>query len=135
QVGLIYTFSALAKWGPTWRDGTAIHYALHCDQFSRPLGTWMGNLPVAITRVLTQGTWLLEAAALPMIVSPLGQPWFRRGALIGLSLLQVGIGLTMRIGTFSATMLVSHLLLVSDRDWQWRPTRRFVARTAAAVPV
>ena len=38
QITVIYYFNVVHKGGPTWRDGSAVHYALHQDR----LVTWLG---------------------------------------------------------------------------------------------
>lgn len=132
QVGLIYLFAALAKSGSTWRNGTAVHYALHVDELVTPLGAWLRDQPVALLRAMTHATWALELAALPLLMIPLGQPWLRRAALSGLAALHVGIALTMRLALFEATMLASCLLFLTGADW--RALARLWARVRGRQP-
>jgi hypothetical protein len=132
QVGLIYLFAAIAKSGVTWRDGTAIHYALHVTEFATPLGVWLRQGPPALLRLLTTGTWLLELLAFALLLSPLGQPWLRRFAIVALGLLHLGIGLTMRLALFEATMVVSFILFLTAADWAL--LQRLRRRAAAPEP-
>ena len=41
QFGAIYFFNAISKDGAAWRDGSAVHYALHLDKYVTPLGLFM----------------------------------------------------------------------------------------------
>lgn len=47
QFATIYYFNAAAKNGAAWRDGSAVHYALHQDKLVTWFGVWMReHLPV-----------------------------------------------------------------------------------------
>ena len=118
QVGLIYLFAALAKSGSTWREGSAVYYALHVRELVTPLGAWLGERSPLLLWFLTRATWALELAALPLLMIPLGQPWLRRAAIVALAALHLGIALTMRLGPFEATMIASCLLFITGDDWR-----------------
>ena len=117
QIGLIYFFTACAKHGPTWRDGTALYYALSLDQFATNLGRWLAGQSITCINCLTWGTLALEFAVLPLILFPFGQPYLRRCVVVSMCLLHLGIAATMRLGTFSAAMICSYSLLLSTKDW------------------
>lgn len=128
QIGLIYFFTAAAKYGATWKDGTALYYALNFDQLARPLGQWLGTQPLYLIKALTWGTLVLEFGALPLFLTPFGQPWLRRAGILGLGLLHLGIALTTTLSFFSATMVGTYALLLLPQDWKafegWSPVQR-----------
>jgi hypothetical protein len=117
QVSLIYLFAALSKSGVSWRAGAAIHYALNVTEFTTPFGVWLRERPESVLRQLTHATWAVELLALPVLMSPFGQPWFRRFGIVSLSLLHLGISLAMRLGSFEASMMAGLLLFVGKDDW------------------
>ena len=127
QIGLIYFFAAMAKHGTTWKDGTALYYALNLDQIARPLSQWLLTQPLWLIKALTWGTLVLEFAALPLILCPFGQPWPRRAAIVSLATLHVGIALTTTLVMFPAAMIATYALLLLPEDWerlgQWRAVR------------
>jgi len=96
QVSVFYFFAGLAKTaGPLWLNGTAVHYALSNDVFTRFSFTWLGNAPLLLN-FLTWGALFIELSV-PFLL------WFRATRLPALVLavaLQLGILVTMNIGTF-----------------------------------
>lgn len=117
QIGFIYLTTAVAKSGPAWQDGTAVHYALHLDQFTNAFGAWMRGMPLVLLQAMSWGTLALEWAALPMFLAPVAQPWLRRIALIGLAGFHLGTAVTMVLGAFPWVMCASYLPLVRPPDW------------------
>jgi hypothetical protein len=117
QIGLIYLYAACAKWGPTWHDGSALYYALHLRELATPLGAWLRERPQWLLRLLTHAAWFVEFSALPLLMTPIGQPWLRRLAIFSLCSLHLGIALTMRLAIFEATMIVACLVFVGKNDW------------------
>lgn len=133
QVGLIYFFTASAKYGASWRDGTALYYALNEDQIARPFGQWLATQPLNLIKTLTWGTLGLEFMALPLILAPLGQPWARRLAIVSLAGLHLGIALTTTLSFFSITMVFTYALLLGPEDWSL--LKAVSSRLAARKPI
>jgi hypothetical protein len=121
QLGLIYFFTAVAKSGETWKDGTALYYALNMDQIARPLGRWLAAQPLALIKALTWSALAMEFAALPMTLAPVAQPWLRRLAILGLAGLHLGIAATTTLGFFSVTMVATYALFLMPEDWDLSP--------------
>jgi predicted DCC family thiol-disulfide oxidoreductase YuxK len=117
EIGLIYFLTALAKSGETWRNGTAVYYALQLDQYATPFGRWLGEQPIAVSRLLTWGTLGLEFAVLPLVMLPWGQPWLRRAAVVGLTVMHLGTWATLELGPFPFVMIATFVLLLGRRDW------------------
>lgn len=112
QMCIIYASTFLSKLsGPKWMDGTALYYIVQLDDV---YGKWfhpsllfgyMGPL-----KVLTWGTLLIEGC------SPLAL-WYRptrRAALISVTLLHLGIDLSMNLGAFHWIMILGFLSFLVD---------------------
>jgi hypothetical protein len=109
QLSLIYLASALDKLrGETWRDGSAVYWALRIEELQRfPLPTWLTESAAPVA-VLSYGTLLLELA-LP------GLLWWKRTRFAAIALgiaLHVGFDYALRIGFFSWAMLLAYLAFV-----------------------
>jgi hypothetical protein len=109
QLSAVYIGSVLEKLrGATWRDGTAMGIALRIDDLER-FGAfrWIADHP-AFVSVGTFGTLAVELAVGVGV-------WFPRARLpviaAGIAL-HAGIALSMRVGFFSAAMLVLYLAFV-----------------------
>jgi hypothetical protein len=122
QVALIYASSGLWKlFGPVWRDGSGVYYALNSNVFHRaPL-----SLPVETSSLLalaTYGTLLFELS-FPLLL--LTRPT-RRLALVAGVLLHLGLWMTLELGLFSWLMVATYLAFL-DPDHiakrGWRHTR------------
>src|SRR6185436_6935213 len=64
QIAIIYWFNYVHKSGQTWKDGTAVYYVLHQERII----TWLGlqireHVPYVLTKLMTIGTLVIEAAA------------------------------------------------------------------------
>lgn len=112
QICMVYWWAAFAKLGGSdWRHGTALYYVMHLDRFM-----WFPNLAggiagnIVLVSILTYTTLIFQAA-FPFLM------WDRRYKpfmiAIGIGL-HTGIGLLMGLLTFSATMIIADLSLLSD---------------------
>ena len=71
QLAVIYYFNFIHKTGPTWRDGSAVHYVLWQERIITVLGVWVRtHMPFGFTKLLTQGTLVIEAAAPVLLLTP-----------------------------------------------------------------
>lgn len=116
QICIIYTGSSLMKTGETWRDHTAVGYALALDVYSRPLGHWLGQHE-ALTRFLTVFTLNLEMFGPLLFLFPIFSKWAR---MLGIALfagMQIGFGLCMTMGTFGPVMITLTLALLPAFFW------------------
>jgi hypothetical protein len=116
QICIIYTCSSLMKTGDTWRDHTAVSYALALDVYSRPLGHWLGQQE-ALTRFLTIFTLNLEMFGPLLFLLPIFSKWAR---MLGIALfagMQIGFGLCMTMGTFGPVMISLTLALLPAFFW------------------
>ena len=118
QIALIYGFNYAYKSGPTWRDGSAVHYVLWQDR----IVTWLGlqvrsHAPLALTRFLTRATLVIEAATPVLVLTPLFWRWTRFAAVLLLTGLHVGIALLANLGIFSPAMMALVPFLLTDAQW------------------
>ena len=134
QIAVIYWLNFLQKNGPTWRDGSAVHYVLWQERII----TWVGlqvreHAPYALTKLLTKGTLLIEAAAAFLVLTPIFWRWTRFLAALLLVGLHGGIALLVNLGVFSAAMIAFQPYLLTEA--QWRLFARLVPRRRRARTV
>lgn len=130
QVSLVYLSSALWKLlYPTWRDGSAVYWALNLNAFHR----FPWQLPVTAEPMVALMTWgtLLFELCFPVLV------WFRATRvptlLIGVGL-HLGLWLTLELGPFSFVMIASYIAFLDPaRVAHTRLLRR--SRPVSATPV
>ena len=140
QFGWIYLCTFLRKLPhETWRNGTAVSFALGLDhEYARPLGHLMRTMPWATTAA-TYLTLVVEAAFVPLVFLPFGQPWARAIALASGFLFHAGIWMTMCIGAFSWVMVAAYPLLFEPAWVDWvvarsAPIGKWLARAALSGP-
>jgi predicted DCC family thiol-disulfide oxidoreductase YuxK len=119
QLGVIYWFNFVHKSGPTWRNGSAVHYVLWQERIVTHLGLWVRtHLPFAVTKALTLGTLVTESAAPFLILTPIFWRWTRPLAAVALAGLHIGIALLVNLGIFSGAMLCFFPLLLDTSTWR-----------------
>jgi hypothetical protein len=119
QFAAIYMFNALQKSGPTWKDGSAVHWVLWQNRLATPLaGLLRMHEPRWLSPLLTHGTVVIEALIPLLLVFSLQQPWVRRVVILLVFGLHGGIALLMMLGSFSYTMMCFSLLLLGPADWE-----------------
>ncbi len=137
QVALIYLFTSYMKWqGLPWRDGSALFYTFQQLGYLLPAGVWFGlHAPFWLLRLLTWSTLLIEISFTPLVFSPVFQPWARATGLLLVTLLHLGIAVTMAIPDFSVVMWISYLLFFEPSwvEWVVRQVRRLLHRSPPAV--
>lgn len=132
QFAAIYFFNAASKNGVAWRDGSAVHYALHQDKLVTWLGVWMReHLPPSGVGLLTFATLATEWLGFALLVTPVFVQRARLLALCLMPLLHLGFALGLNLGGFSPAMMSFFPLLLTAQHWAGI-SRRFGARTRAA---
>jgi predicted DCC family thiol-disulfide oxidoreductase YuxK len=134
QIAAIYWLNYLQKSGPTWRNGSAVHYVLWQERII----TWVGlqvreHAPYALTKLLTAGTLVIEASAAFLVLSPIFWRWTRFLAALLLVGLHGGIALLVNLGVFSAAMIAFQPFLLTEA--QWKLFARLVPRRGRARTV
>jgi predicted DCC family thiol-disulfide oxidoreductase YuxK len=118
QIAAIYWLNFVHKSGPTWHDGSAVHYVLWQER----IVTWVGlqvrqHAPYAFTELLTEGTLVIEASAAFLVLTPIFWRWTRFAAALLLVGLHGGIALLVNLGIFSFAMLAFQPFLLTDAQW------------------
>jgi len=130
QFATIYLLNAASKNGAAWRDGSAVHYALHQDKLVTWIGVWMReHLPERALRWLTWSVLGTEWLGFVLIITPL---FARRARLVAaclMPLLHAGFALGLNLGGFSPAMISFYPLLLSAEHWD-ALSRRFGTRVA-----
>jgi len=117
QVFFLYWFAAMLKTGREWYpDGTSIYYALSIDQFTTNFGLFLLRFPEFL-QFLTYFVlfyWYFGALLLfvPLFFGPA-----RTIAVFVFILVQMGMGLTMRLGFFPLIAIVAMFPLIPS--WFW----------------
>jgi len=120
QFAAIYLFNASSKGGLAWRDGSAVHYALHQDKLVTWIGVWMReHLPSSTLRVLTWSTLGTEWLGFALIITPLFVRQARLLAVCIMPPLHLGFALGLNVGGFSPAMISFYPLLLRAEHWQW----------------
>jgi hypothetical protein len=133
QLATIYLLNAASKSGQAWREGTAVHYALHQDKFVTWLGVWMRErLPLPWLRYLTWSVLTTEWIGFWLIITPLFVKQARLLAICVMPLLHVGFALGLNLGAFSPAMVAFYPLLLTSQHWE-ALDRRWGARLAPAL--
>ncbi len=134
QWAVIYFFNTLHKNGAPWRDGTAVHYFLQQDRLVTWLGAWLrGALPLAVIKVLTYGTLLIEASVPVLLLLPWRTHVTRMVAFGLVTLLHASIDSVLQLGAFSWAMPLAFVALIPPEGWLWAGRRWSRARTACVV--
>jgi hypothetical protein len=111
QVCVIYFQSCAVKCqGPTWFNGTAVHYVLFNDEFNYFALGWLGGYPLVVN-FMTHGALLIEFALAFWL-------WFRptrRWAILGGVLLHAGIRPMLNVPGFGEFMCATYLTFL-DAD-------------------
>jgi len=128
QFATIYYFNAAAKSGAAWRDGSAVHYALHQDKLVTWAGVWMReHLPVQAIHALSWSTLVTEWLGFLLIITPVCVFQARLLAVCLMPLLHLGFALGLNLGGFSPAMMSFFPLLLLAEHWDLLE-RRFGAR-------
>lgn len=132
QIALLYFCAGISKaLGATWRNGTALAYALQLETFSRGQPTW-----------LTQNRYLMSAGTYATLIFELSFAaliWpraTRKYVLVAGLALHLSIELSMAIPIFSSVMIASYAIFCEPRwveritSFALRPWRNWAKRRA-----
>jgi hypothetical protein len=112
QLCLIYFQSCVIKCsGPSWMDGTAVHYVLFNREFSQFNMEWLGAYPLLVN-LMTHSALLIEFTLAFWL-------WFRptrRWAILGGILLHAGIRPALNIPGFGETMCATYLTFLAPDE-------------------
>lgn len=135
QMPLVYFFGGILKNGPEWREEfTAIYYVLSAPDYATYFGHWMASWPMLILKAVTASIIVVEIGGALLLFSPLVNRTIRSLVLPVFLFLQVGLGLTMRLGLFPLISTAAILPFIPSRFWDRILSRlRTPARTGLRV--
>lgn len=117
QLSIVYMSAGLAKvMGPSWRDGTAIYYALSAREYYMPGLFDLVRTNSFLVLLGTYGTVVFQVLFPALIVA---NRWTRRLAVACGLMFHLGIATSMNLITFAAHMLAVDLLLLTDGEYAW----------------
>jgi predicted DCC family thiol-disulfide oxidoreductase YuxK len=118
QLAVMHFFTGLHQGGPSWRDGTALYYALHqatgvTDWGASVVGHVSPEGLKTASAAYRNSEMLLGALVLvPFVLA-------RRATIVALVIFHVLCRALFDWGPYDAVMLVGVPLLVSSEDWAW----------------
>lgn len=114
QIQCMYLTSLYWKSGAEWRLlGTASYYALHLRYFITPLGELLASLPLLGLRLSTFAVLGMEGLGSILLLIPS----IRIYGIVLLVLLHIGLGLTMRLGTFTMVTVTAVIPFIPGSVW------------------
>ncbi len=119
QICAMYWYTAAEKMHPVWlTERAAVYYTLSLDQFTKPLGHFLLGYPWLLP-LLTTATLILEFFGPILALLP-----FRTAAVrllaVGLFIgFHVGLGLTLRLGTFPWLCVAAWLVFLPPEFWDF----------------
>jgi hypothetical protein len=133
QLAFIYFFNAVHKGGTSWRDGSAVHYAIHLDRLATPFAVWLRHaMPTGVARALTWTTLSIEWLLPLLLLAPFEVRRCRRLAAALVVVLHSGLGLCLNLGVFVPAMIAFTPNLLAGEDWdalaRWWARRHSRAR-------
>jgi len=112
QVIIIYLIAGVAKArGTWWRDGTAIYYPMHSENFS----PWpaLNHLLVSndlMVHVISWGSVGIQIVFPLLLLTR----WTRRLAVLGMICMHAGIGIFLGLSVFSLAMVAADVIYLRD---------------------
>lgn len=131
---VIYLFNTVHKIGPTWHDGSAVHYVLWQNRLNTALAGWLRfHEPAFFSPLFTWATLIVEGSLVALILSPWRWKLLRPIASLNIQGLHGSIALLCTLGPFSYGMMCFGLLLITAPVWDWLEQRWKAPRFARVV--
>lgn len=119
NLGIVYAFNVVNKYGGTWRKGQTVHYVLHIDRMVTGIAVWFREYaPSWMLWGSTHVVLIVEALIMMLIFWPRWRLYTRPIAMVGMVLLHGTLGIMMRLGPFSWFLLVWSVLLLQRCHWE-----------------
>ena len=117
QTTVGYLVAAYHKWNlPTWREGTAIYYALSVDNYAKESGEFLLRFP-SLLHGLTRATVWFELVGSLLLFCPVLTGPVRTLAVLGFLLLHLGFYLSMHLMLFPWVSAAAMLVFLPS--WFW----------------
>ncbi len=131
QTCIIYWTTAIFKNHPVWlSEGNAVYYALQLDEFTTPLGRWLGQFPDML-RYLTRSTMVLEFFGPCIVLCPWRNGPVRMGVVLAFFGLHLGFLMCMTLGIFPYASLLCWVPFIPGWFWD-RVLKRRACESAPA---
>jgi len=119
NLGIVYVFNAVNKYGTTWREGSTVQFVLHLDRMVTGLAVVLReHLPYPLMQAAGWLTLVVEALLAVLILWPEQRLLARPLAMLLMVLLHGSFGVLMRLGPFSWFMLGWSTLLLQRAHWE-----------------
>ena len=132
QLAIIYFFNAAHKTGSSWRNGSAVHYAIHLDRLATWFAVWLRHhMSPTFARGLTYSALATEAVLPVLLLSPFWVRHCRRAAIVSVIGLHLGFAACLNLGNFVPAMIAYTPNFIRGEDWdaleRWwaRSVKRF----------
>ena len=136
QLVAIYLLNAIAKSGPTWKEGSAVYYVLHQERLVSSFGVFLReHVPLKMLTVFTWATLATEYLAPLVLLFLLWWRPARWAAMLGLWMLHLGLWLSTNLFQFQLTMICLPLLFLDGEDWSRLESLLRRARQSPVEPV
>ncbi len=117
QVAFVYIFTVLLKSGREWfPDGSAVYFALSVDQFATHIGKWL-LMQESWLMWITYGVYFFEFFGAFLLFVPVWSGHIRTLFAFAFVILQLGMGLSLRLGPFP--WISSAAMIVFLPAWFW----------------
>jgi hypothetical protein len=132
QLAICYFFNAVHKGGPTWRNGSAVQYAIHLDRLATWFAVWLREtMSPTVARALTYSALATEAMLPVLLLSPFGTRYCRRAAIVLVVGLHLGFASCLNLGNFVPAMIAYTPNFIPGEDWD--AMERWWARSVKRV--
>ena len=120
QISAIYFFTAFNKNGYDWNNGSAVYKMFQLDTFITPIGYYIRDfISPTVSKFLTYSTIYLEYSIPILLFIPFYSYIFRFIAVIALIIFHTTIRLSVKIGLFSQTMMITYILLIDTKIYDF----------------
>jgi predicted DCC family thiol-disulfide oxidoreductase YuxK len=118
QIAAIYACSALQQNGEAWRDGSALHYALHVHRWVSDLGARVRDaIPPGGLRTWTRALRGVEMAIPALLFVPALFRWTRTLAAALMLFHGLTLGLLFDFGLFGWSLVAAAALVLPGEAW------------------
>ena len=115
-LGLVYFGAALQQTGPSWKDGTALHYALHVDRWTSASGVAIRESS-GLLAGLTRASWVAELVVVPLALVPVARRFTRSIAIAAMLLHGLVVGVFFTLGLYGWSLVAAAALLIPEELW------------------
>ena len=116
-LALVLYGAALHQTGETWKDGSALYYALHVDRWTSRSGELIRG-QTGLLGALTRAFRFAELLVVPIALVPVAQRYTRPLAIALLLFVGLVLGVLFNLGLYGWTLVAAAALLVPEELWE-----------------